>query len=525
MGRKNSQIAQDCKSLVLSSKFLFAKKFAIFLAIFCSVSCFKQESPLVQNEMPKNTKFELQTPFQADAPLQISQRPEDIALAREIDNLIKTSRFAKARWGVFVVSLTDGRILVARDAKKPFIPASVLKIITSTVALDKLGADFRWEIKLFTNGKIENSSVKGDLILYGQGVPDFDESSVEELIQRLKASGIKKITGDIISDESYFKDDNLGDRWGWNEVQWYYGAEASALTINSNQVDIRLQGGKAISTSEFIKVKAEVQSSSGGEIDSIGAKRELGESSVHVWGEGKTLDVRMAVHNPTLWAVKILEKKLRQSGIEIQGKARSVDWKSKDKFETKDVTEIASVQSKPLGEIVRRMNKYSINLYAESILRTLGRKFRIEVPEQNPRMRKIRSDDRKGIAVIEKWLEEKGIGLQENESIKDGSGLSRLNLITPETVVRVLIAATKIEDSKVLIDSLPIAGTDGTMNARLREFAGKIIAKTGSISFVSSLAGYIKKENETLAFVIFCNNAPAESASLVDKIASKLASN
>jgi D-alanyl-D-alanine carboxypeptidase/D-alanyl-D-alanine-endopeptidase (penicillin-binding protein 4) len=524
MRRKNSQIAQNCKNLVLSNGVLFAKKFAIFLAIFCAVSCFKQESPLVQNEVSKNTEFELQTPFQTNSPLQISQRPEDVALAREIDNLIRTSRFANARWGVFVVSLRDGRILVARDAEKPFIPASVLKIITSTVALDKLGADFRWQTKLFTNGKIENSSVKGDLILYGRGAPDFDESGVEELIQRLKANGIKKITGDIIGDESYFEGDNLGDGWVWNEVQWYYGAEASALTINPNQVGIRLQGGKEISTSEFIEVKAEVRSS-GGEIDSIGVKRELGENSVYVWGEGKNLDVRMAVHNPALWAVKSLEKKLRQSGIEIQGKARSVDWKSKDKLDIKNATEIASVQSKPLGEIIHRMNKYSVNLYAELILRTLGRKFGSEVPEQNPKMGKIGSDDRNGIMVIEKWLEEKGIKLQENESIKDGSGLSRLNLVTPETVVRVLIAATKIRDSKVLIDSLPIAGTDGTMNARLKEFAGKIIAKTGSISFVSSLAGYIKKENETLAFVIFCNNASAESASLVDKIASKLASN
>ncbi|MFN3329836.1 MAG: D-alanyl-D-alanine carboxypeptidase, partial [Pyrinomonadaceae bacterium] len=177
-----------------------------------------------------------------------------------------------------------------------------------------------------------------------------------------------------------------------------------------------------------------------------------------------------------------------------------------------------------LGEIVHKMNKYSVNLYAELILRTLGKKFGSETLERNPKMRKVRGDDRAGAAVIEKWLEEKGIKLQENESIKDGSGLSRLNLVTPETIARVLIAATKIKNSDVFAKSLPIAGIDGTLSARLTNFAGKINAKTGSISFVNSLAGYIRKRDETIVFVIFCNNASAESVTLIDKIVSELAS-
>ncbi|GIU82380.1 MAG: D-alanyl-D-alanine carboxypeptidase/D-alanyl-D-alanine-endopeptidase [Acidobacteria bacterium] len=497
----------------------------IVFLLFYSVACFKQEPVTNQNEGSEEMQFsELQTSVESDAPLQVSQKPEDVVLASKIDKLIETSRFANARWGIFVVSLKDGRILTARDARKPFIPASVLKILTSAVALDKLGADFRWQTKLFTNGKIEDSVVKGDLILYGQGAPDFDESGVEELVQKLKAKGVKKITGDIIGDESYFRGDKLGDGWVWNEIQWYYGAEASALTINANQVGIHLQGSKVTSTSEFVEIKAEVQRSSSNEIDSIGVKRELGENSIYVWGAGGNLDVRLAVQNPALWAAKILDKKLRQSGIEVQGKVKSVDWKSKEKLDPENATEIASIQSRPLGEIVHKMNKYSVNLYAELILRTLGKKFGSETLERNPKMRKVRGDDRAGAAVIEKWLEEKGIKLQENESIKDGSGLSRLNLVTPETIARVLIAATKIKNSDVFAKSLPIAGIDGTLSARLTNFAGKINAKTGSISFVNSLAGYIRKRDETIVFVIFCNNASAESVTLIDKIVSELAS-
>jgi PBP4 family serine-type D-alanyl-D-alanine carboxypeptidase len=170
------------------------------------------------------------------------------------------------------------------------------------------------------------------------------------------------------------------------------------------------------------------------------------------------------------------------------------------------------------------MNKYSLNLYAELILRTLGKRFGDEVPEQDPKMRKVRGDDEAGIKVIEKWLEERGIKIQENESIKDGSGLSRLNLVTPETIVKVLIEATKIRDSKFFIDSLPIAGVDGTLRTRLIESSGRIIAKTGSISLVKSLAGYVKKKDEILVFAIFCNNTSAESTSLIDRIAFELVS-
>jgi len=500
---------------------MFIRIFSIFIICCLGISCFQRET------LPENLSSSepLEEPtFQSNVQLHFSDKAEDAILAKKIDELIETSRFANARWGIFVVSLKDGRILVARDSSKSFIPASVLKVITSTVALDKLGADFRWHTKLFTNGTIEDYSIKGDLILYGQGAPDFDESGVDNLVQKLKEKGIKRITGDIIGDESYFKGDNLGNGWTWNEIQWYYGAEASALTINSNQAWIHLRNSKIISTSEFIKIKAEVQSDSSSEIDSIGVKRELGENSVYIWGEGKNLDVRVAVQNPALWAAKILEKKLRKAGIEVKGKARSADWKSEDKLKVENATEIASIQSKNLGEIVYKMNKYSLNLYAELILRTLGKRFGDEVPEQDPKMRKVRGDDEAGIKVIEKWLEERGIKIQENESIKDGSGLSRLNLVTPETIVKVLIEATKIRDSKFFIDSLPIAGVDGTLRTRLIESSGRIIAKTGSISLVKSLAGYVKKKDEILVFAIFCNNTSAESTSLIDRIAFELVS-
>src|SRR6185369_11486392 len=109
---------------------------------------------------------------------------------------------------------------------------------------DKLGADFRWQTKIYSKEKIENGTLNGDLILYGEGAPDLNDEGLENLVDQLKAKGLQKIKGNIVGDESYFTGSSIGDGWAWNELQWYYGAEASALTIDKNLVNVSLQDGK-----------------------------------------------------------------------------------------------------------------------------------------------------------------------------------------------------------------------------------------------------------------------------------------
>ncbi len=460
-------------------------------------------------------------------PLEISKKPEDVALARKIDEAIEKSEFSNARWGIFVVSLKDGRVLAARDAQKLFNPASVQKIITSVAALDKLGADFRWQTRIYSQNKIENGTLDGDLILYGQGAPDLTDEGIENLVGQLKAKGLQKIKGNIVGDESYFMGDAIGDGWAWNELQWYYGAEASALSINKNLVNVSLQNGKPKiePNTDYIELSGEVQPVQ--DIESVGLKRGLGNNKIYVWGEGRNLDVRVAVENPALWSARILKDALAKNGIAVEGDAKSADWKAENKLKAETAIELASVESQTLGEIVRKMNKDSVNLYAELILRTLGKRFGTEAPDENPKIQKTRGDDSAGTSVIKKWLTENGASFQETESIKDGSGLSRLNFITPETLGRALIAGNQMKAADIFRNSLPVAGVDGTLRGRLGKFSGKILAKTGSITFVNSLAGYAKNDRETLAFVILCNNETrkADSSVLIDSIAASLMGN
>lgn len=452
-------------------------------------------------------------------PLTISGKAEDLALAKKIDRIINESEFSNARWGIFVVSLKDGRVLAARDARRLFNPASIQKILTAVVALDRLGADFRWQTSVFANQEIKNGVLEGDLYLYGRGAPDFDDRALGELVRQLRQRGLREIRGDVVGDESYFKGDNLGDGWTWNAAQWYYGAASSALSLNQNQARVTLRNGKPRSETKFVELSGEVSPIE--DIEAVGVKRELGTNKVYVWGQGESLNVRIAVSQPALLSAKIFREMLEKNGISVTGTARSADWKSPRRLDTGRAGELAAVQSRPLSEIIRRMNRDSVNLYAELILRTLGKRFGSEAPDENPKMQKLRGDDAAGAAVVKKWLTENDVATEEIR-VHDGSGLSRLDFVTPEAVGRALIYAAQSEFADTFKASLPVAGRSGTLKGRLGGVAGKVLAKTGSITYVNTLAGYAEASaDETLAFVIICNNETrkAESSLIIDRIA------
>ncbi len=207
------------------------KSIVFLIAIICGLafllSC-KSSNQLEQTNSNQDTNendFEVpKSNINLEKPLQISQNPKDIALCKNINQTIEQSKYSKARWGIIAISLKDGRVVCGCDAQKLFNPASIHKLLTSIVALDKLGKDFRWKTSVFSKSDITNSVIDGDLILYGRGSSDLDDAKLSELVKQLKQKGLTSIKGDIVGDESYFKGDNLGDGWSWNAAQWYYGA-------------------------------------------------------------------------------------------------------------------------------------------------------------------------------------------------------------------------------------------------------------------------------------------------------------
>ncbi|HKR01697.1 MAG TPA: D-alanyl-D-alanine carboxypeptidase, partial [Pyrinomonadaceae bacterium] len=184
---------------------------------------------------------------QAARPGSVANSSSAIELGRKIDRLIDEGEFKDARWGVQVTRLRDGRVLYARNADKTFAPASNLKLYTTAVALDLLGADYTWRTSVYADAEPDRRGVvAGDLILYGRGAPDLSsfaerdetKSSLDRLADDLYARGLRRVRGNVVGDESYFRGDPLGDGWLWNDVQWYFGAEVSALSINDNEVSV-----------------------------------------------------------------------------------------------------------------------------------------------------------------------------------------------------------------------------------------------------------------------------------------------
>ena len=472
-------------------------------------------------------------------------QPND--LARRIDSAIDQSELASARWGICVISLSDGSTLYRRDADKLFTPASNMKIYTTGVALDLLGADYRWRTSVYANAQPDTGgSIQGDLILYGRGAPDLvarskDDSkgSLAKLADELYARGVRHVSGNVIGDESYFRGDALGDGWQWTDLQWYFGAEASALSVNGNEVDVNFvpstKGGESpvvrVSDPEgYVTVQNHMAVGKPDVRPTIGVYRGLSDNNIEVWGEfapgTKGFGARLSVHNPALWAAKLFLGALKTRGITVEGQtlARNSRTPPSQRFDPTRSIELASISSQPLSEIVKRTNKESVNLNAELILRTLGRE-RGAIAALPEAIGKERGDDEVGLAVILVWLTRAGIPTSRI-ALHDGSGLSRLDLVTPESSARLLLSLSRTASASVFRESLPISGRDGTLGGRLKTIVDRVSAKTGSLTYDNSLSGYLTTANgEFLAFSIMCNDQTGhgDSTRLIDQIVGLLA--
>jgi len=468
----------------------------------------------------------------------------DAALGRDIDALVSQGDSAKARWGIFVLSLKDSRVLYSRDGDRLFNPASNMKIYPTAVALDLLGPEYRCRTSVYaTNPPDADGTINGDLILYGRGAPDLDSKQAESLpalVEQLRQRGVRRVRGKIIGDESYFRGEQYGLGWQWNDLQWYYGAQPSALSIDENSVELTVGPGNNPSSPASVAVTPNTSdlhltnNATTGERDApttVGIKRGLSNSDVLVWGEfpvgGHAYSAFLSMPEPALRAAAILKQLLIAHGIQIEGDVENRDFRAAPSahFDPQKGIELASLDSAALADIVRKTNKQSNNLYAELILRTLGKEKGDTAPEPDSRKNAARGDDEAGVAVIRKWLRDHQIDVT-TMALQDGSGLSRLDLITPESAARLLAVAGQASWRQAFYDSLPIAGHDGTLQGRLTNVGGRIAAKTGSLTYVHSLSGYATTASgDLIAFSIICNDATGETRPVrtIDAIASRIA--
>ncbi len=324
-------------------------------------------------------------------------------LREKIGSLLDQPQFIAARWGVLIVT-SNNEIVYERDADKAFTPASNMKLYTSAAALDALGPDFKVETTVYASrAPAKGGILKGDLLLYGRGDTTlssrFDSgrnplefepaeriSSIEALADDIQKRGIRRITGDVIGDDSYFVSDGLGVGWEWDDAQFYYGAEISALTVNDNVVTFTVTPGRTAGVPPEITVEPQTSymtivneaTTVASGTPRIGVHRPLNSNTVQFFGSmprgAEKFKVNIAIHDPARFAATLLKEALVRRGIAVTGKARRIDYvaRMKDPFNPSQLTELAKVQSKSLATMLRIVNKPSQNLHTELLLRQLG---------------------------------------------------------------------------------------------------------------------------------------------------------
>jgi len=336
-------------------------------------------------------------------------------------------------------------------------------------------------------------------------------------MRAIEAAGIKKIEGDLIGDDTYFRGPRQGAGWSWDDLEYYYGAEASALTIQDNVIDLWIRPGEKAGLpcviegkpeTSFVRFVNRTTSSSGEGKGELSIYRPLGENIAYISGN---LPLKHAawvdsvtVSKPALWFVTLLKSALPSEMVKGDVKSRS--WPVEAALQTNDFIELAHFESPPLSELLPKMLKPSQNLYAQLLLLQAGATS-ARSSDTN------RTTEELGLEALHAFVARAGINPKE-VLLEEGSGLSRSGLVTPHATVELLQFMHREANAKLFHDSLAEPGSEGTLRKRLKELKGNLFAKTGSLSYVDSLSGYMKSAaGEELAFSIMLNAYNEESAS------------
>lgn len=466
-------------------------------------------------------------------------------LQTRIAEILAKPELAPAMVGIKVVSLDNGRILFEENAAKLLRPASNMKIYTVAAALDRLSPDYRFTTSVYANARPDAAGViRGDLRIYGRGDPTIAArfnggdyfKAIDDLAARIASTGVKRVEGDLIGDETYFVGPKYGSGWEWEDLTWYYGAEVTPLTVNDNALDLFVKPGPVVGQPAVITtgppdplltIVNRVTTSAKGIRREISIHRGLGENTITITGsiplEDRGYTAGIGISHPALLFVYLLRNSLAQKGVVITGKSRTISDITVTSVSS--AVEIVTLQSPPFSVIAAQTLKPSQNLYTELILRTLGKM----TPPPPTTSVLSQTSEALGIEAVKSFLKAAGIS-PETLVLDDGSGLSRDDMISAEASVQLLTFMSKHRYANAFRDALPIAGVDGTLRGRMRGTPAEnnVRAKTGALSSAASLGGYVTTATgEKLAFAIMVNNYPRSvdpRAACIDPITVLLAS-
>jgi D-alanyl-D-alanine carboxypeptidase/D-alanyl-D-alanine-endopeptidase (penicillin-binding protein 4) len=518
---------------------------------------------LAQNPQPSNSPRATEPPPASRSLPLLKLTPATLAdLRNRIEEIVRQPALEPGFFAVKIVSLDSGQVIFEQNANKFVRPASNMKLYTLAAAFDRLTPDFHFVTSVYAKEKPADGKINGDLIIYGRGDPSIAArfngdyfKGINDLADRIVAAGVRRIKGDLVGDESYFNGAPFGSGWEWEDLTWSYGAQVSALTINDNAIDLNIKPGASVGApvsivtgppaASFMTIVNRATTSPKGSRSDLRIYRGLGANTLEISGSLPLGDAGfpggVAIPDPALAFVSMLRDALIKRGVKLDGRLRTVNERSGTSLVPYDpmgairfqqpssIVEIASLSSPQFSVIAAQTLKPSQNQYTELILRTLGRLNTRPNLTTQLTTRGSESDEDLGLSVVKNFLRQAGVGDNDVE-LNDGSGLSRNDLISANTTVQLLTFMSRHKYFAQFRDALPVAGVDGTLRTRMRgtPAEGNLRAKTGSLSSVASLSGYVTTAaGEHLVFSMMLNNYPDAAAvrrDSIDAIAVLLAS-
>jgi D-alanyl-D-alanine carboxypeptidase/D-alanyl-D-alanine-endopeptidase (penicillin-binding protein 4) len=458
------------------------------------------------------------------------------ALKADLASYYQDQAFQPAVWGVLVKSLATGETLFALNPGTFLMPASNMKVVTMAAAAEKLGWDYRFTTTVVATGPVQGGVLKGDLVVVGSGDPSLGgrptegPSILERWADEIRAKGITRVDGRIIGHDNVFDDEGLGQGWAWDYLAYGYAAPVGGLDFSENVVRLSFTPGAAVGEPVVVIAQPEAGGleidavvstvAQGGELDisvtrQPGSRRLVVRGTVPVGRADATQTV--SVENPTEYLAGGFRRALIARGVEVTGPAVDADALPAPP-DVAGAEPLVRYSSPSLAEIGKVLLKVSQNLYADTLLKVVGRPA-----DGGP------ATTREGRRVVREILQGWGLA-PEGYVLADGSGLSRYNYLTADVLVAVLTRmyadARHIEP---FISALPVAGVDGTIAGRMKDTRaqGNARAKTGSIANARALSGYVTSaDGEPLVFSMIVNNfnvPQSQADAIIDRAVVRLA--
>lgn len=482
--------------------------------------------------------------------------PWQTVLADQIEAILERPSARRAFWGIDIYDLKSDEIVFEHNANKLFLPASNAKLYSTALALQTLGPEHQFTTFVVSNiAPDENGVLEGDLRLIGGGDPNLSARTIpynqrseysrdrmapaKDLARQIYEAGLRKVRGNIVGDDSRYVWQPYPPGWSHADTLLNYGSPVSALVFNDNLIALHVTPGGAPGRGARIRSTPPIQYFSFVNQTVTAATRTVANQldirrgavpservlfgGISLRSRGRTFE--LAADDPARYAAAALRQELEALNIEILGDtqsehllpdrvpnlmSRSAPLKTKPYKFT-----FATHTSPPLKEAIRIINKESQNLHAEMLLR--------EAALHGRNIASVQST----VHEMREFLNKAGL-VPGDYYLRDGSGLSRHNLVTPSGTVKLLTHMWNSPDRETYLESLPIAGRDGTLDWRFSRTPaqGRILAKTGTMSHVTALSGYVTTDDEhAFAFSIYANNFGISTSyiqSLVDRIAAAI---